>query len=179
MKMSENKGLIHIYCGDGKGKTTAALGLALRTAGAGKKVLLVQLLKGNPTSELESLALIPNITVIRPEKSFGFTFNMTDVQKTELTDIHNRLLASAFDAMTVGDLDMLIIDEFFGAYNKKLIDTDMADMLVFQKSKKCELILTGRGPQEKFISAADYVSEIKCVKHPYMQGIKARKGIEY
>ena len=179
MKMSENKGLIHIYCGDGKGKTTAALGLALRAAGAGKKVLLVQLLKGNPTSELESLALIPNITVIRPEKSFGFTFNMNDEQKAELTDIHNRLLDKAFNAMTAGELDMLIIDEFFGAYNKKLVDTNTADKIVFQKNKQCELILTGRDPQEKFISAADYVSEIKCVKHPYMQGIKARKGIEY
>ncbi len=179
MKMSENKGLIHIYCGDGKGKTTAALGLAIRAAGAGKKVLLVQLLKGNPTSELESLAIIPNITVIRPEKNFGFTFNMTDEQKAELTDIHNRLLDKAFNAMTVGELDMLIIDEFFGAYNKKLVNIDTADKVFFQKNEQCELILTGRDPQEKFISAADYVSEIKCVKHPYIQGIKARKGIEY
>ncbi len=177
--MNENKGLIHIYCGDGKGKTTAALGLALRAAGAGKRVLLVQLLKGNPTSELESLALIPDIKVIRPEKSFGFTFNMTDEQKSELTDIHNRLLASAFEKMSAGNVDMLIIDEFFGAYNKKLVDTGTADRIVFEKAEHCELVLTGRDPQERFVSAADYVSEIKCVKHPYQQGITARKGIEY
>lgn len=178
MKMNENRGLIHIYCGNGKGKTTAALGLALRAAGAGKKVLLVQLLKGNPTSELETLALIPSITVIRPEKSFGFTFNMTDDQKAELTDIHNRLLLQAFDAMN-DDLDMLIIDEFFGAYNKKLVDRGLADRVVFEKSEPCELVLTGRDPDEKFIEAADYVSRIECVKHPYLQGIKARKGIEF
>lgn len=177
--MSEDKGLIHIYCGDGKGKTTAALGLALRAAGAGKRVLLVQLLKGNATSELDSLALIPNIKVIRPEKNFGFTFNMTDEQKAELTDIHNSLLANAFDAMTAGNFDMLIIDEFFGAYNKKLLNIDTADKVVFEKAEHCELVLTGRDPQEKFISAADYVSGIKCVKHPYLQGITARKGIEY
>ena len=176
--MNENRGLIHIYCGNGKGKTTAALGLALRAAGAGKKVLLVQLLKGNPTSELESLALIPSIMVIRPEKSFGFTFNMTDDQKAELTDIHNRLLSRAFDAMNY-DLDMLIIDEFFGAYNKKLVDRGLADRVVFEKSEHCELVLTGRDPDEKFIEAADYVSRIECVKHPYLQGIKSRKGIEF
>lgn len=177
--MSGEKGLIHIYCGDGKGKTTAALGLALRAAGAGKRVHLVQLLKGNPTSELSSLALLPNITVARPEKGFGFTFNMTEEQKSELTGIHNRLLANAFDKMNCGDTDMLIIDEFFAAYNKNLLDREMAEKIVFEKSFACELILTGREPDKKFIDIADYVSEIKCVKHPYEKGISARKGIEY
>ena len=177
--MSGEKGLIHIYCGDGKGKTTAALGLALRAAGAGKRVHIVQLLKGNPTSELCSLALLPNITVDRPEKGFGFTFNMTDEQKAELTDIHNRLLANAFDKMNRGDVDMLIIDEFFAACNKNLLDRKLAERLVFEKEFACELILTGRDPDRKFIDVADYVSEIKCVKHPYEKGISARKGIEY
>lgn len=177
--MSGEKGLIHIYCGDGKGKTTAALGLALRAAGAGKRVHIVQLLKGNPTSELSSLALLPNITVARPEKNFGFTFNMTEKQKSELTDIHNRLLANALDKMNCGDTDMLIIDEFFAAYNKNLLDREMAERIVFEKAFVCELVLTGRAPDRKFIDASDYVSEIKCVKHPYEQGISARKGIEF
>lgn len=177
--MNTEKGLIHIYCGDGKGKTTAAMGLALRAAGAGKRVYLVQLLKGNPTSELNSLALIPNITVARPEKGFGFTFNMTDEQKSELTGIHNRLLSDAFDKMNCGNTDMLIIDEFFAAYNKNLLDKEIAERIVFEKAFVCELVLTGRDPDKNFISAADYVSEIKCIKHPYEKGISARKGIEY
>ncbi|MGN1106524.1 MAG: cob(I)yrinic acid a,c-diamide adenosyltransferase [Huintestinicola sp.] len=177
--MSGEKGLIHIYCGDGKGKTTAALGLALRAAGAGKRVHIVQLLKGNPTSELNSLSLLPNITVDRPEKNFGFTFNMTDEQRAELTDIHNRLLANAFDKMSCSEIDMLIIDEFFAAYNKDLLEREIADRIVFEKAYECELILTGREPNGRFIDAADYVSEIKCVKHPYEKGISARKGIEY
>lgn len=177
--MSSEKGLIHIYCGDGKGKTTAALGLAIRAAGAGKRVHLVQLLKGNPTLELNSLALLPNITIDRPEKEFGFTFNMTDEQKAELTCIHNRLLTFAFDKMNCGDIDMLIIDEFFAAYNKNLLDRRFAEKILFEKSFACELVLTGREPDVKFIAAADYVSEIKCVKHPYEKGVSARKGIEY
>ncbi|MGN0638999.1 MAG: cob(I)yrinic acid a,c-diamide adenosyltransferase [Huintestinicola sp.] len=177
--MNNEKGLIHIYCGEGKGKTTAALGLALRAAGAGKRVHLVQLLKGNPTSELNSLELLPGITVDRPEKAFGFTFNMTEEQKSELTGIHNRLLISAFEKMNCGDTDMLIIDEFFAAYNKGLLDRQIADRIVFEKASSCELVLTGRGPDRKFIDTADYVSEIKCVMHPYEQGVSARKGIEY
>lgn len=177
--MITEKGLIHIYCGDGKGKTTAALGLALRAAGAGKRVHIVQLLKGNPTSELNSLTLIPNIIVDRPEKNFGFTFNMTEEQKSELTDIHNRLLSAAFRKMDCGETDLLIIDEFFAAYNKKLLDRSLAEKIVFEKAIACELVLTGREPEKKFIDSADYVSEIKCVKHPYENGIEARKGIEY
>lgn len=177
--MNTEKGFVHIYCGDGKGKTTAAAGLALRAAGAGKRVHFVQLLKGNPTSELKSIELIPNIIVDRPQKSFGFTWEMTDEQKKELTDIHNSLLLSAFEKMTSGDTDMLIIDEFCGAYNKGLLDKKIADMVFFERPFSCELVITGRDPEDKFIEAADYVSEIKCRKHPYEKGVPARKGIEF
>ncbi len=172
-------GLIHIYCGNGKGKTTAALGLAVRAAGAGKTVCIVQLLKGTKTSELESLKLLPNIIIIRLQKDFGFTFIMNEQDKKEITVCHNNLLISAYEHMKNHEFDMLIIDEFFAAYEKNLIDKELAEKLVFEKEKNCELILTGRNPIEKFLAVADYVSEINAVKHPYEKGISARKGIEF
>lgn len=175
----KNKGLIHIYCGYGKGKTTAALGLAVRAAGSGMKVRIVQLLKGNPTSELAGLALIPNISVSRPPKNYGFISKMSDSDKSELKAVHDRLLSEAFEEMKSESIDMLIVDEFFAAYNNRLISEDIAKAVVFSKSDSCELILTGRDPSDEFIGAADYVSEIECVKHPYKNGIKARKGIEF
>ncbi|MCI7768626.1 MAG: cob(I)yrinic acid a,c-diamide adenosyltransferase [Oscillospiraceae bacterium] len=177
--MNSEKGFIHIYCGDGKGKTTAALGLAVRAAGAGKRVHFVQFLKGNPTSELEALKLIPNITVERPHKGFGFTWEMNDEQKRELTEIHNSLLLSAYEKMASGNIDMLIIDEFCGAYNKGLLDKNIADRVFFERPFFCELIITGREPEEQFIKAADYVSEIISRKHPFENGVMARKGIEF
>lgn len=172
-------GLIHIYCGNGKGKTTAALGLAIRAAGAGYKVHIVQLLKGSETSELESLKLLPNIKTARLPKNFGFTFSMSEQDKQEITVCHNNMLISAYEQMKNHEFDMLIIDEFFAAYEKNLISKEIAEKLVFEKEKNCELILTGRNPTEKFLAAADYVSEINAVKHPYEKGISARKGIEF
>lgn len=172
-------GLIHIYCGDGKGKTTAALGLALRAAGSGMRVQIVQLLKGSSTSELHSLARIPNITVSRPEKNYGFTFKMSEEDKRLLIECHNRLLRDAEKRIAGGEIDMLIIDEFNAAYEYDLIDREIADRIVFQKPENIELVLTGRNPQEKFVREADYVSEIMPVKHPYTMGIQARKGIEF
>lgn len=172
-------GLIHIYCGDGKGKTTAALGLALRAAGSGMRVQFVQLLKGSPTSELHSLARIPNITVSRPQKNYGFTFKMSEEDKRLLIECHNRLLRDAEKLIAGGEIDMLIIDEFNAAYEYDLLDREIADRIVFQKPENIELVLTGRNPQEKFVQAADYVSEIMPVKHPYTTGVQARKGIEF
>lgn len=172
-------GLTHIYCGDGKGKTTAAVGLAVRAAGSGMKVHIVQFLKGNPTAELASLSLLPNITVDRPQKNYGFTFSMSDADKAELTACHNAMLGRAAELMNSGSIQMLIVDEFFAGYNSGLVDKALAERLVFDKPENCELVLTGRDPAEKFISDADYVSEIKAVKHPYEKGIPARKGIEY
>ena len=172
-------GLIHIYCGDGKGKTTAAFGLALRAAGSGMKVHIVQLMKGNETSELNSLEKLDGITLSRCDKNYGFTFRMTEQERNEITLCHNRLLNEAYDLMQSGSIDMLIIDEFDPAYHHGLLEKKLAEKLDFEKPEKIELILTGRYPDEKFLECADYVSEIKSVKHPFLSGIKARKGIEF
>lgn len=170
---------MHIYCGDGKGKTTAALGLAIRAAGSGMKVHFVQLLKGGKTSELETLKLIPNVSVDRSARNYGFTFRMNEEGKHDVTQVHNEILQEAKELMQSGAVDMLIIDEFNAAYEYGLLDRSLADEIVFSRPENVELILTGRNPQQKFVDAADYVSEICARKHPYEKGIKARRGIEF
>lgn len=168
-------GLLHIYCGDGKGKTTAALGLALRASGAGMKVCFLQLMKGGKTSELESLKHLPNIKVIRCDRHYPFFKNMTEADKADITVCHNELLEETFS----GDSDMVIVDEFNSAYRYELMDRELAQKLIFDGLKSAEVILTGREPNKIFTDAADYISEIQCIKHPYEKGITARKGIEF
>lgn len=171
-------GLIHIYCGDGKGKTTAALGLALRAAGSGMKVHIVQLLKGSHSSELVALDEVSGITVSYPERDFGFVFAMSDDERKALTECHNRLLLKAYELICSGSADMLILDEFNAAYELNVLDRALAERIVFEKPGHTELVLTGRNPDERFLRLADYVSEIQCRKHPYEKGIAARNGIE-
>lgn len=168
-------GLLHIYCGEGKGKTTAALGLALRASGSGMKVCFLQLMKGGKTSELESLKHLPNIKVIRCDRHYPFFKNMTEADKADITVCHNELLEETFS----GDSDMVIVDEFNSAYRYELMDRELAQKLIFDGLKSAEVILTGREPNKIFTDAADYISEIQCIKHPYEKGITARKGIEF
>lgn len=168
-------GLLHIYCGDGKGKTTAALGLALRAAGAGIKVCFVQFMKGGETAELAALKRIPDIYVMRCDRAYGFFKNMSDTDKAEITVNHNGLLKKAFGS----GYGLIILDEFNAAYGCGLIDREAARELILKGVENAEVVLTGRNPDEAFIEAADYVSDICCVKHPYEKGITARKGIEY
>ena len=160
-------GFLHIYCGDGKGKTTAALGLAVRAAGAGMRVHIIQLLKGSDTAELTVLRSIPGITLERCERDFGFVWNMSEQDKLDITACHNDMLEKGYSLARSGGIDMLIIDEF------------NAERFLTEKPGTVELVLTGRGPAEIFLDAADYVSEINCVKHPYTHGIAARRGIEF
>ena len=171
--------MIHIYCGDGKGKTTAALGLAIRAVGSGMHVNFVQFLKGSDTSELQILAKIPQITVLRCEKEYGFTFQMTDVEKAQLTEYHNQMLSEITNQLYTSNVKLLVLDEFFSAYNYNLLDKELANRLVFTCPKQIELVLTGRNPEQKFIDIADYVTEMQAIKHPYQNGISARHGIEY
>lgn len=171
--------MLHIYCGDGKGKTTAALGLAMRAAGSGMHVHFVQLMKGGETSELTALSRMPEITVRRCDRDYGFSFRMNAEEKAQITACHNTLLAEAIAVMQSRKAEMLVIDEFFAAWHTGLLDKELAEHLVSEFPEDAELILTGRDPETQFLDAADYVSEIHAVKHPYTKGITARKGIEF
>lgn len=167
--------MIHIYCGDGKGKTTASIGLAVRMAGYGKKVLFMQFLKGSYTGELEILQKCENITVMRCDKNYGFFRSMTDSDKENIIECHNENLEYVLKNMD--SFDMIVLDEIFAAYNYDLADREKVKKIV--EKYKGELVMTGREPQEWFVERADYVSEIKKIKHPYDKGITAREGIEF
>jgi cob(I)alamin adenosyltransferase len=172
------KGLIHVYCGDGKGKTTAALGLSIRAAGSGRKVVIVQFLKNYKTSELYILNQITNITVLRGKEGAVFSFSMTEEEKEKTRRVHAKNLQTGIELVESGHCDLLILDEAIEAYNQDLLDRQVLRDLVEHKPQQLELVLTGRNPEPWIIDCADYVSEIKKVKHPFDKGIKARKGIE-
>jgi len=176
--MDGQTGLIHIYCGDGKGKTTAAMGLAMRAAGSGMKVALVQFLKGQQSSELKMLQMLPNVTVIREQLSPKFTFQMNSEELADTKMVHSRYLNAALKLAKNGECDLLILDELVGALNCGLIDEDLLHELVEKKPAQLELVMTGRNPAQWLVDAADYVSEIRKIKHPYDKGVDARKGIE-
>lgn len=167
--------MIHIYCGDGKGKTTAAIGLAVRMAGYNKKALFMQFLKGSYTGELEILKKSENITVMRCDKNYGFFRSMTDSDKENIIKCHNENLE--YVLKNIDSFDMIVLDEIFAAYNYDLADKERVKEIV--EKYKGELVMTGRDPQEWFVERADYVSEIKKIKHPYDRGITAREGIEF
>jgi cob(I)alamin adenosyltransferase len=174
-----NKGQIHIYCGDGKGKTTAAIGLGIRACGSGKRVLLVQFLKGNTSSELTVLRQIANCTVMDAPSAIKFTFQMSKEELEQTADLCETMLQGAMAAAQKGDCDLVILDEVFGALSCKLLNKDRLAQFIQNKPPQLELVLTGRDPSKEFLDLADYVTEMKKIKHPYDKGMPARKGIEY
>lgn len=174
-----SKGLTHVYYGYGKGKTTAALGLALRAAGSGKKVVIVQFLKSSNTSELKCLELLPNITVLRGTAAKGFVRDMTPEQLEETRKIQNANLVKALELVGAGGCDLLVLDEALDAYQLGLLDSGLFLDLINKKPEALELVITGHKPDEKIISCADYATEMVKIKHPYDNGVTARKGIEF
>ena len=171
-------GLIHIYCGDGKGKTTAAMGLALRCSGHGNRVLITQFLKSRPTGELKSLALIPGIEVMRGKESAKFTFQMTAEEKAAVLREHLAMFDRVQEKCRSEKIDLLILDEVIGAVNTGVFDINVLVNFLKNKPQELEVVLTGRNPAPELVELADYVSEICKRKHPYEKGIPARTGIE-
>ncbi len=173
------KGLIHIYCGDGKGKTSAAAGLAVRAAGCGKQVLFARFLKNEESGELEILDRIPEIHVIHLERSYGFYRTLTEEEQAEVRQMYEKLWHDIVRRAETDAYDVLVMDEFMAAYNYGLIGHDAAFAFLREKPERLEVVLTGRDPDEDLVELADYVSEIRKVKHPFDRGIRARRGIEY
>jgi len=173
------KGLIHIYCGDGKGKTTAATGLAVRAAGTGMQVLFARFLKNETSGELNILDGIPQIEVIHMEKSYGFYQSLSDREKEEMTAMYRRLWDEVEQRAGSGQYDMLVLDELMAAYNYGILLNDRVHRFLETKPEKLEIVMTGRNPSEELMEYADYISEIKKIKHPFDRQVTARKGIEF
>ena len=171
--------MLHIYYGNGKGKTTAAVGLIVRASGAGMKTAFFQFLKNGSSSEISVLKLIDNIEVYCCEKCKKFTFEMNEHELNDVISEHNTMLNKAANLIKNDDIQLLVLDEFLDVYNKKLIDIDQADDFINSLPSKVEVVMTGRIPSDKLRETADYLTEMKAVKHPYAKGTQARKGIEY
>lgn len=172
-------GLIHVYCGDGKGKTTAAAGLALRASGCGKDVIFAQFMKGNDSGETAAMKGIERICILSNSKNYGFYHQMSGRDKEEVKREHNAILDRALQSIKKGECDILILDEITYPYRLNLVDKAVVEKLVREKPSHLELVLTGRDPDKLFLEYADYVTEMKCIRHPYEKGVAARRGIEY
>ena len=173
------KGLIHVYYGYGKGKTTAALGLALRAAGYGKQAVIVQFLKNRLSGEALPQAKNDNITVLRGQADDNFVKSMSKNEAARTAEIHNENLAKAIALVAEDKCDLLILDEVMDAYQMNMVDKDMLENFIKNKPENLELVITGHFPEHWMLNLADYVSEVVKKKHPYDCGIPARKGIEY
>ena len=171
--------LLHIYCGDGKGKTTASVGLAVRAAGSSMRVLFARFLKNEFSGELKILDQIPEIEVLHLEKSYGFFKTLSEKEQEEVREMYGRLWNTIQRKISTGDYDMLVIDEFMAAYRYGLIPNEEAVQFLKDRPDNLEVVLTGRDPSDELLELADYISEVKMVRHPFEKGIRARKGIEY
>ncbi len=173
-------GLVIIYTGDGKGKTTAALGMAFRAVGRGWKVLMVQFGKGSwHYAELDTAKrLAPDFEII--PMGIGF-YKILDDQHTE--EEHraaaHRALEFSREQMLSGQYDMLVLDEVNGAVAAGLIEIEEVLKLLDERPEDLTLVLTGRNAMQALIEHADLVTEMREIKHPYQKGILAQKGIDY
>ncbi len=172
------KGLIIVHTGNGKGKTTAALGLAFRALGNGFKVCMIQFIKGTwKYGELEAAKKFENFEILPMGK--GFVNLGSDKPEPEDVKAANEAFEKAKKAILSNNYDMVILDEINYAISYKLINVDDVVNLLQNKPDKVHVVLTGRNAHEKVIDIADLVTEMKEIKHPYQKGIKAQKGIEF
>lgn len=155
------------------------MGLALRCSGAGEKVLLFQFLKGNNSSERNSIQLLPNITVVEGQESVKFVYQMTEDEKQELKKYYEKKFMDLTEMVKDNKYRLLVMDELVATVNCGLVEE--AEVLQFLKKKpeSLEVVLTGRNPSKKICESADYVTEMKKIKHPFEQNIPARRAIEF
>lgn len=175
-----NIGLVQVYTGNGKGKTTAAIGQGVRASGHGYRVYMVQFLKSDDTGELSAIKkLYPGFQIFRFERPRGFFWTLNDEEKKELKADIDKAFEFCRKASKNSECDMLILDEIMGAIADGLLSTQQILKFIKDKPKNMELILTGRDTPQEIIDAVDLVTEMREIKHYFSRGISAREGIEY
>lgn len=174
MVEKNSKGLIHVYTGDGKGKTTAALGLAMRAVGQGMKVAFLQFLKGIPCGEHLFAKQYNPFEIV--QISVGDSFNKSKEQSSQEAQ---ETLVYAEQEILSGKYDLVILDEIFIAISQGLINVKQVLDLLDAKPSSVEIVLTGRKAPPEIVQRADLVTEMLMIKHPFTEGTSARRGIEY
>lgn len=167
-------GLLHLYCGDGKGKTSAAMGLALRALGHGRLVTVVQFLKDGTSGELGPLQTL-GAAVFSGVSGGKFAWQMTDEEKARVRLAQTAHLKAALEL----ESDLVVLDEACAAWQLDLVDHELLKRAVLQRPAGCEMVITGRDPADWMYEAADYVTCMACQKHPFERGVPAREGVEY
>lgn len=171
-----NKGFVHMYAGAGKGKTTSAVGLAVRARGAGLRVLFSQFMKGTESAELAPLLSL-GVTVLRRPTSCKFVFRLDPDERVTYAEAQRDLLDET--AAACREYDVLVMDEIAVAVATGMITVAAVAKLLDARPEGLEVVMTGRDPPEELTRRADYVSVVECRRHPFMRGVRARKGIEF
>ena len=170
------KGLLHVYTGNGKGKTTAALGLCMRAAGRGWNTLVVQFMKGMEYGELHAFEAVPQVCI----EQYGRTGFVDKCHPdAEDPDRATRALGRARSALASGEFDMVVLDEVNVAIDFGLIALDEVLEALNRRARNTEAVCTGRYAPAALLEIADLVTEMKEIKHPYMQNIPGRRGVEF
>ncbi len=177
--MVRNRGLVIVYTGDGKGKTTAALGMALRTVGWGGKVLVIQFVKQWKTGEHQAIAAyLPDIKIIPAGAGFVGIMGDRKLKTQHIASAKNALQFAKKEIMSK-KWTSVILDEINGAIEGRLVALKDVLALIRNKPKEVNLVLTGREAREEIIKKADLVTEMKKIKHPYDKGLLAKKGVDF
>ena len=174
----KNSGLVHLYCGDGKGKTTAAVGLAVRHSGRGGKVVFAQFLKDGTSGECRVLAKL-GVTVLAANPVGKFSFRMTEEEKAETAAALGRTFDAATGFAVRERATLLVLDEICAAVNCGFLPEKTLPEFLESRPDSLEVVLTGRDPSENLQVHADYITEMKKRRHPFDEGVAAREGIEF
>ncbi|MBD9068504.1 MAG: cob(I)yrinic acid a,c-diamide adenosyltransferase [Butyricicoccus sp.] len=174
----KNSGLVHLYCGDGKGKTTAAVGLAVRHSGRGGKVVFTQFLKDGTSGECLVLAKL-GVTVLAANPVGKFSFRMTEEEKAETAAALGRTFDAATGFAVRERATLLVLDEVCAAVNCGFLPEKTLTEFLESRPDSLEVVLTGRDPSENLQVHADYITEMKKRRHPFDEGVAAREGIEF
>ena len=181
--------MLHAYWGDGKGKTCAAMGLVVRAAAAGWRVVVVQFLKDGFSSEISLLKGLPGVEAVLSDGALAkFTFRMSDEEKAASRALHDDNLRRAFELVSVPaegpaacEGSLLVLDEALDALRAGLLDESLlrSVMAWAAGADRCEVVVTGHSLPDFVAEAADYLTRFSCERHPYQRGVAARRGIEY
>lgn len=169
--------MLHIYCGDGKGKTTCSMGLAVRAAGHGRSVVVAQFLKGGNSGERVVLESLPSVNCIPVPETIKFVFAMNEQEKAEA----RAQMTGAFEQAVAAsrNSDLLVLDELCSAISTGMVPLETVLDFLDNCPEQLEVVITGRDPAPELQERADYITEMRKIKHPFDKGVNAREGIEW